>query len=140
MVDVTFANAGTFIISDYVPYLSFITKLQGWQKTFEETRDLKDRVGKKICDIEGHKERAKERGNNNKDYVPDFVDVLLTSSFDDGQPPSDNLVFILLSVSMFITIVDIATMCLHLFPNLRVIITLENIISLRALCKKLYKP
>jgi len=100
MVDVTFANAGTFIISDYVPYLSFITKLQGWQKTFEETRDLKDRVGKKICDIEGHKERAKERGNNNKDYVPDFVDVLLTSSFDDGQPPSDNLVFILLNEAL----------------------------------------
>jgi hypothetical protein len=116
MVDAIFATAGAFIISDYVPYLSFITKLQGWQKTFEESRDLRDRVSKKICDIEGHKERAKERGNNDKDYVPDFVDVLLTTPFDDGQPLSDKLVSILVTVSMFITIVDIATMCLHLFP------------------------
>ena len=115
MIDVNFVTAGTFIISDYVPYLSFITKLQGWQKTLEETRDLRDRVSMKICDIEGHKERAKERGNNDKDYVPDFVDVLLAASFDDGQPLSDNLVTILVTVSMFITILDIAKLCLHCF-------------------------
>ena len=116
MLDVSFSSSGAFIISDYVPYLSFITKLQGWQKRLEDSNDFKNRVSKKIVDIEGHKERAKERGNDDKDYVPDFVDVLLAASFDDGQPLSDQLVLNLVAVSMFITILDNATMCLQLFP------------------------
>ena len=39
----------------------------------------------KAFDLEGHKKRSKERGDD-PNYVPDFVDVMLEAPFENGKP------------------------------------------------------
>lgn len=46
-------------------------------------------LAKKIFEVEKHREQAKRRlleHNTDKDYVLDFVDVLLVAPLEDGQP------------------------------------------------------
>lgn len=94
-----FALLGAFIISDYVPWLSFITKLQGWHSKFEDLRDFKDKVTTKLFEVEKHRQRAEERkkGHIDEDYVPDFVDVLLEAPLENGNPlPTSDLILVLM--------------------------------------------
>lgn len=98
MVDQTFKAVGAFVISDYVPSLNFVTKLQGLHSKLEKIRDFREKLAGPLIDIEGHKKRALERGND-EDYVPDFVDVLLAAPLEDGNLPSDRTVTLLVLVS-----------------------------------------
>jgi len=91
----------TLVISDLVPYLSFIPKLQGLPSMFENLRDEIDEILlSKIFEVEKHKQRAEEsKGNDsNNNYVPDFIDVLLTKQLDDGEALSDKEISFLLLV------------------------------------------
>jgi len=82
-----------------VPWLSFITKLQGWHSKFEDLRDFKDKVTAKLFEVEKHRQRAEERkkGHIDEDYVPDFVDVLLEAPLENGNPlPTSDLILVLM--------------------------------------------
>lgn len=87
------------IISDYVPSLSFITKLQGWEPYLLEIQKRGRAIVHKVIDVESHRQRVTD--------VPDFVDVLLKAPLDDaGKPLSDGEIMSLLLVSirqMFLT-------------------------------------
>ena len=103
MIERNLAAASSLIISDYMPYLWFIPKLQGLPSKFQKVCDSKEQVARKIVDIEGHRERAKLREfnpNNEAEYVPDFVDILLAAQFEDGKPLPDLVVTMLVLVSI----------------------------------------
>nr|AHI15940.1 flavonoid 3'-hydroxylase [Pohlia nutans] len=94
-------EASAFLISDYIPYLQFVTELQGWTSRFKDIRnELTSTLLPRIFEVEKHKQRAKERelsGDSDSDYVPDFVDLLVGAPLDDGKPLSDN------DISMMLT-------------------------------------
>lgn len=52
----------------------------------------------KIFEVEKHRQRALERGND-PIYVPDFVDVLLNTPLDNGERLTDREIISILSVS-----------------------------------------
>ena len=88
------------IISDFIPNLTFLTKLQGYNRIFKGIRDDAVRIGGKMLEVEKHRERAKERQGSNVDqdqYVPDFVDMLSEEPLDDGKPlPNEQLTLVVL--------------------------------------------
>ncbi|XP_024380069.1 cytochrome P450 703A2 isoform X2 [Physcomitrium patens] len=93
-----FEAVGTFIIDDYVPYLSFITKLQGWIPRLWDIRHFSDSISVKIADLDKHRQRALDR-NRGEEYVPDFVDVLLTTKMENGEPlPDKNIKMVLMNM------------------------------------------
>jgi hypothetical protein len=101
MINRTHRATATFIISDYVPFLSFIPKLQGYHSEFKRIYEFETSVTNKVFEVEKHRERAKERlqGHNDEaDYVPDFVDVLLASPLGGGEPLSDRSIVTALTV------------------------------------------
>ena len=86
-----FTGFSAFIISDYVPWLSFVPRLQGWHSEFEDIRQCEFSFLNEMCELEKHREQAKVRlEKNDEDYVPDFVDLLWTIPRDDGKTLPDN--------------------------------------------------
>jgi len=97
-----FTGFAAFIISDYVPWLSFVTKLQGWHSEFEDIRQCEFSFLSEMCELEKHREQAKVRlENNDEDYVPDFVDLLSTIPREDGKTLPDNEILGILLVSIW---------------------------------------
>lgn len=88
-----------FVISDYIPSLSFVPKWQGIYKKFEEVQKLKKVTLRKMFELDRHREIAKERQQcDDKEHVADFVDVLVATHID-GKTLSDNDIITILSVS-----------------------------------------
>ena len=89
--------AAQFVISDFVPYLAFVTTLQGVRQKMEGLRDFMMVFAHKMFELESHKQRAKERASGLQSdgtttYVPDFVDLLLQAPLEDGDIlPDKNL-------------------------------------------------
>ena len=82
---------GAFIISDYAPWLSFVTKLQGWHSEFEDIRQFMISFLSEMCEFEKNREQAKVRlEKNDEDFVPDFVELLCTIPQEDGKTLPDN--------------------------------------------------
>jgi hypothetical protein len=105
VIERTLIAASSLIISDYVPYLWFIPKLQGWPSKLQKLSDAQEQVARKVVDIEGHRERAKSRESdaiNEAEYVPDFVDILLAEQFEDGKPLPDLVITRLVLVSIML--------------------------------------
>jgi len=90
------------VISDFIPSLTFLTKLQGYNRIFKGIRDSAIRIGGKMLEVEKHRERAKERelqsNTNGAEYVPDFVDMLSKEPLDGGKPLPDNELILVLLV------------------------------------------
>ena len=102
MVNRVFTGFAAFVISDYVPWLSFITKLQGWHSEFEDIRQCMFSFLNEMCEFEKHREQAKVRlKQNEEDYVPDFVDLLLTIPQEDGKTLPDNEILMILGVRIW---------------------------------------
>ena len=98
-----------FAISDYVPWLSFVPRLQGLHSALKEFTNFRKGVTGRMFEVEKHRERAKERQQLHKEdltnYVPDFVDLLLASPQDNAEPLSDQeLVSLLMVTSCHISI------------------------------------
>jgi len=74
-------------IGDFIPSLSFVSKLQGSHKKFEKIRDDILRIVGKVMDLEKHRERAKERLGDDDSYVPDFVDIFSMAPLVDKTEP-----------------------------------------------------
>lgn len=89
----TFLNvtgALLFVIDDYVPWLSFFTT-KSWHSKVEDLFIVLETVLAKVFEVEQHRQQAVQRlsqakGPDSEEYVPDFVDMLLTESLDDGKP------------------------------------------------------
>ena len=97
-----FTGYAAFVISDYVPWLSFVTKLQGWQTEFEDIRQFEFSFLSEMCEFEKHREQAKVRlEKNDEDYVPDFVDLLSTVPQEDGKTLPDNEILLNLMVRIW---------------------------------------
>jgi hypothetical protein len=93
---------GAIVISDYVPCLRFITRLQGWEAYLLGLQRRGRQMVVKIIDVEKHKQRAVDVAKDGS-YVPDMVDVLLKAPLDDGgKPLSDGEIASLLLVSLVI--------------------------------------
>jgi hypothetical protein len=92
-----FGAAGAFFISDFIPYLLFVEKLRGTIKKLEAIRGFLRRVLGKVFEVEKHRQRALENGQD-ANYVPDFVDVLLKTPLDDGEQFTDGEIISILSV------------------------------------------
>lgn len=80
-----FKLVNTYVISDFVPYLHFITRLQGYPSRFAKERDYVKGLAWNILSLESHKERAQER-RDDSNYVPNLKDVFLQAPFDGGVP------------------------------------------------------
>ena len=102
-----------FVVSDYVPALSFVPKWQGIHAEFEAFFEFEHAVMDRMFQVEKHRERAKQRRRQQQQqqqqeggsdlgedllYVPDFVDVLLTAPLEGGRPLSDKEINIVLMV------------------------------------------
>ena len=97
MIRGIFDLLGAFIISDYVPYLRFVTKLQGWEKKCESLRALYAGVIERAFEIEKHRQRAKDRVDD-ENFVPDFVDVLLQTPLKNGEMLPDQNINLVMGV------------------------------------------
>jgi hypothetical protein len=100
----TFLNAlGAFVIDDYVPWLSFTTK--SWRSKVEDFAIVLETVTTKVFELEQHRQRAIQRQSHaegaDSEYVPDFVDMLLTESLEDGKPLTDKHLVLTLTVRIY---------------------------------------
>lgn len=101
LINVTVAWFSKIIISDFVPSLSFITKLQGIYSQLEEFHKYDKEVVDRIFEPQKHRERAQERlQQQEEEYVADFVDVLQAAPLEDGKSLSDTDISTTLSVRM----------------------------------------
>lgn len=95
-----FGAAGAFFVSDFIPYLLFVEKLRGTIKKLEAIRGFLRRVLGKVFEVEKHRQRALENGQD-ANYVPDFVDVLLKTPLDDGEQFTDGEIISILSSMIY---------------------------------------
>lgn len=98
MVEETFKASGVFVMSDYVPYLSFVMKLQGLHSKIKKIRGFREKLAWPLVDTKGYKKHALER-DNDEGYVRDFIGVLLATPLEDGKLLSDRMVTLLVLVS-----------------------------------------
>ncbi|CAK9231513.1 unnamed protein product [Sphagnum troendelagicum] len=73
---------GAFIISDYIPYLRWVTKLQGVDSSLQALRNQISNFVTKIMDE--HRTTPSTPNSNIEDVPKDFVDVLFTMPQEDG--------------------------------------------------------
>ncbi len=73
---------GAFIISDYIPYLKWVTKLQGIDTSLQALRNQISNFVTKIMDE--HRTTPSTPNSNIEDVPKDFVDVLFTMPQEDG--------------------------------------------------------
>ena len=87
-----FTSYAIFVISDYIPCLSFITRLQG---TRERMQNIADTIHKKldeILDLEGREQRRKNLNEEEEaNCEKDFVDLLLETPSHDGVGTLDHV-------------------------------------------------
>lgn len=97
MISSLFELFGAVVISDFVPYLSFVTRLQGHAAKFAKVRDFSVKLTEKIFDLDNHRQLYKER-RNDPNYVPDLEDVILETPLDDGMFLPDKDILMILQV------------------------------------------
>ena len=110
LIDEHLSLRSKFTISNHVPWMSFVPRLQGLYSALKEFTIFRKGVTGRIFEVEKHRECAKERQQLHKEdltrpYVPDFVDLLLAVPQDKGEPLSDQeLVSLLMVTSCHISI------------------------------------
>lgn len=85
---------GAFLISDFIPYLKFVTKLQGWERRMLEVRDVVFGVCANMMELKTRRQHLKEDNNNDKEQ--DFLNLLL--SLEDKDALSDDILMQVLVV------------------------------------------
>jgi hypothetical protein len=73
---------GDFIISDYIPYLRWVTKFQRIGTSLQALRNELSNFITQIMDE--HKTSPSTPNSNIEDVLKDFVDVLFTTPQEDG--------------------------------------------------------
>jgi hypothetical protein len=82
MIDAITRWHGAFIISDYIPYLKWVTKLQGIDNSLQTLRNQISNFVTQIMDE--HRTIPSTPNSNNEDVTKDFVDILFTMPQEDG--------------------------------------------------------
>ncbi|KAJ7527342.1 hypothetical protein O6H91_16G049500 [Diphasiastrum complanatum] len=97
LMSLIFEQAATFIISDFVPYLLFATKLSGYEKKLRKTRQDSFDVCAAMIGLEKHRQR---KGCESRDYVPDFVDLLMSMPSEDRSDglSDETITFVMLDM------------------------------------------
>lgn len=67
---------GVFLISDFIPYLRFVTKLQGWDKWMLEAKKVAFGICTNMMQLEERRNLREARGDKFKDR--DFLDMLMS--------------------------------------------------------------
>jgi cytochrome P450 len=94
-VDEMFRWYGVFIIADYIPYLKWVTKLQGIDASLQALYTKLSTFIQQIID-----EHRRNPNIVDNDTIKDFVDVLLTMPQEDGTGQlSDDTIQAIISVS-----------------------------------------
>lgn len=92
-----FAQAGDVVLSDFIPYMAFLTKMQGKPKLYRKTREIVLEMMRNMANFDERKKLHTEGGSTGK--PEDFVDVLLNSTLADGVTPlPDDICLLLLMV------------------------------------------
>ncbi|KAG0614299.1 hypothetical protein M758_6G166200 [Ceratodon purpureus] len=78
------AMLGAMVIGDFVPYLSFIDRLQGTRAKFQKATEDCNRFARKVFNLDKHRQQYEEQ-KNDPSYVPNVADVFLHTPLDDGQ-------------------------------------------------------
>lgn len=96
-----FAQAGDVVLSDFIPYMAFLTKLQGKPKLYRKTREIVLEMMRSVTNFDDRKKIHKEGRSTGK--PEDFVDVLLNSTLADGETPlPDDICLLLVMVRIFL--------------------------------------
>jgi hypothetical protein len=74
---------GAFIISDYIPYLRWVTKLQGIDTSLQALQNQISNFVTKIMDE--HRTTPSTPNSNIEDVPKDFMDVLFTMPQEDVE-------------------------------------------------------
>ncbi len=94
-VDEMFHWYGVFIIADYIPYLKWVTKLQGIDASLQALYTKLSTFIQQIID-----EHRRNPNVVDNDTIKDFVDVLLTMPQEDGTGHlSDDTIQAIITVS-----------------------------------------
>lgn len=67
---------GIFLISDFIPYLRFVTKLQGRDKWMREAKKVAFGICTNMMQLEERRNLREARGDEFKDQ--DFLDMLMS--------------------------------------------------------------
>ncbi len=95
IVDELFHGYGVFIIADYIPYLKWVTKLQGIDASLQALHTKLSTFLQHIID-----EHKRNPNVVDKYTVKDFVDVLLIMPQEDGTGHlSDDTIQAIITVS-----------------------------------------
>ena len=76
MITGFFEVFGVFLISDFIPYLRFVTKLQGWDKWMWEVKKVAFGICTNMMQLEERRNLREARGDELKDQ--DFLDMLMS--------------------------------------------------------------
>lgn len=91
MVGAHFTSFGRVVLSDYIPYLSFITK---WRGTAKEMMGIAQNIYDTLDDmieLDARRKARAEQAEQEADHRPrDFVDVLMSTPSHDGSGPLDD--------------------------------------------------
>lgn len=116
-----FEKAGTLVISDYIPYLRFISKWQGHEKAFLDTRKMVLHTMRKMTKLDSRR-KCLEEGRILDNTPRDFVDVMLSmpSETGEGGLSDESILFVimvwclLLALYMLVTVIEILLTVLKL--------------------------
>ncbi len=82
--------AGAFIVADYIPYLKWVTKLQGINASFQR---LNIEISSFIPRIIDERRNAQLSTNSSiHDMAKDFMDVLIATHGEDGTGKLSNAI------------------------------------------------
>lgn len=84
MTATLFKQGGAVVISDYIPYLSFISKWQGLEKAFWETKEQVLDIVRKMSTLDSRR-KLREEGQYSDNTPHDFVDVMLSMTSETGK-------------------------------------------------------
>ncbi|KAG0605926.1 hypothetical protein M758_9G098800 [Ceratodon purpureus] len=107
MISTALELSGTFVIGDFVPYLTFITKMQSVYKRAERHQEMSIAICHKFTRLD-ERRRALELNPDKipDDFPKDFVDVLLSSKSADGKGRLDDDTIIGMMLEMLIAGTD----------------------------------
>ena len=101
MTALMFAQAGDVVLSDFIPYMIYLTKLQGKPQLYRKTREIVLEMMRKMVNFDERKKLHDEGVSTGE--PEDFVDVLLSSTLADGQtrlPDDICLMLLMVRISM----------------------------------------
>lgn len=97
MVDEIFKQGVTLVISDFLPFLSFIPKWLGQEKAIQNTTKNVLHILRRMTRLD-YRRKCMEEGKSNDHAPPDFVDIMLSMPSETGEECLSDDTILLLSM------------------------------------------